>query len=354
MWDVPSFREDLQRHIDLVEEVARVHGLANVPSRFRGSFVPASPIDGAYDADMVLRRRLAALGLYECQTIKLIADTQLGDALPLRPLLEGDVIRVKLPLSEDHAVMRPSLVPGLVASAARNIRQQAKSLRFFEMGRVFRHAGGGKARDQESETLAVLLSGCAAPAGWNQQDRAADLHDLKGLIAALVPGKSVRFSPRDRDGFALGCDVKADDQNLGVFARLLPARERELDFTAPVFVAELDLTKLRKLLAGTGHVADLPQFPGSSRDAAMDLPASLPNAEIENVLDKCAEPLLVAYECFDVFTDPTGQKLPADRKSVAYRFHYRAADRTLKAEEVDAAHQKVLAVLTQKLGVKFR
>ena len=354
MWDVPSFREDLQRHIDLVEEVARVHGLANVPSRFRGSFVPASPIDGAYDADMVLRRRLAALGLYECQTIKLIADTQLGDALPLRPLLEGDVIRVKLPLSEDHAVMRPSLVPGLVASAARNIRQQAKSLRFFEMGRVFRHAGGGKARDQESETLAVLLSGCAAPAGWNQQDRAADLHDLKGLIAALVPGKSVRFSPRDRDGFALGCDVKADDQNLGVFARLLPARERELDFTAPVFVAELDLTKLRKLLAGTGHVADLPQFPGSSRDAAMDLPASLPNAEIENVLDKCAEPLLVAYECFDVFTDPTGQKLPADRKSVAYRFHYRAADRTLKADEVDAAHQKVLAVLTQKLGAKFR
>ncbi|MEI7782656.1 MAG: phenylalanine--tRNA ligase subunit beta, partial [Planctomycetota bacterium] len=74
MWDVPSFRADLQRHIDLVEEVARVHGLANVPSRFRGSFVPASPIDGAYDADMVLRRRLAALGLYECQTIKLIAD----------------------------------------------------------------------------------------------------------------------------------------------------------------------------------------------------------------------------------------------------------------------------------------
>ena len=139
-----------------------------------------------------------------------------------------------------------------------------------------------------------------------------------------------------------------------MFARLLPARERELDFTAPVFVAELDLSKLRRLLAGIDHAADLPQFPGSSRDAAMELPASLPNAEIEIVLDKCAEPLLVAYECFDVFTDPTGQKLATDRKSVAYRFHYRAADRTLKAEDVDAAHQKVLAALTQKLGVKFR
>jgi putative heme-binding domain-containing protein len=84
-----------------------------------------------------------------------------------------------------------------------------------------------------------------------------------------------------RDGFALGCDIKADDQNVGVFARLLPARESELGSTSPVFVAELDLTKLRKLLAGIEHVEDLPQFPGSSRDAAMELPIDTPNAAIE-------------------------------------------------------------------------
>ena len=353
-WDVPSFRADLQRHIDLVEEIARVHGLANVPARLRGTFLPASPVDAAYDADMVLRRRLAALGLFECQTIKLIAHAQLVDALPLRPLQDGDLIQVKLPLSEDHAVMRPSLVPGLVASAARNIRQQTKALRFFEMGRAFRNAGGGKARDQESETLAILLSGPTAPAGWNQAERAADLYDLKGLLAALLPNKTIRFSPKERADFALGCDVKADDLTIGVFARLMPARERELDFTEPVFVAELDLAKLRKLLAGIDHVVDLPQFPGSSRDAAMELPATLPNAEIEAVIAKCAEPLLVAFECFDVFTDPTGQKLAAERKSLAYRFLYRAAQRTLTAGEVDAAHQKVLDALTDKLAVKFR
>lgn len=353
-WDVPSFRADLQRHIDLVEEIARVHGLAHVPSRWLGAFVPASAVDVAYDADMVLRRRLAALGVYECQTIKLIADDQLVDALPLRPLQEGDVIRVKHPLSEDHAVMRPSIVPGLVASAMRNIRQQAKSLRFFEMGRVFRNAGGGKAKDQESETLAILLAGSTVPVGWNQSDRAADLYDLKGLISALLPNKFIRFTPKERDGFALGCDIKADDQTIGVFARLRPAREREIDCTAPVHVAELDLGKLRKLLAGIEHAAELPQFPGSSRDAAMELPVSCPNAEIETVLSKCDEPLLVAFECFDVFTDPSGAKLSQDRKSVAYRFQYRATDRTLKAEEVDAAHHKVLAALTAKLGVKFR
>jgi phenylalanyl-tRNA synthetase beta chain len=250
--------------------------------------------------------------------------------------------------------MRPSLVPGLVASAARNVRQQAKSLRFFEMGRAFRNAGGGKAKDQESETLAILLSGGTAPTGWNQADRQADLYDLKGLINALVPNKTIRFSPRERDGFTLGCDIKADDQTIGVFARLKPSRERELDFTSPVFVAELDLAKLRKLLTGIEHVEDLPQFPGSSRDAAMELPATLPNAEIEAVLAKCNEPLLIAFECFDVFTDPTGEKLPADRKSVAYRFQYRAENRTLTSEEVDSAHKGILESLTKNLGLKFR
>jgi phenylalanyl-tRNA synthetase beta chain len=353
-WDVPSFRADLQRHIDLVEEIARVHGLANVPSRFKGTFVPASPVDAAYDADMVLRRRLAALGLHECQTIKLISDAQVSDILPLRPIQDGDVIRVKLPLSEDHAVMRPSIVPGLIASAARNIRQQAKSLRFFEMGRVFRNAGGGKAKDQESENLALLISGSSQPIGWSQSERTADLFDLKAILSSLLGDRKITFTPKDRPGFVLASDIKVDDQTLGIFARLTPARERELDCPTPIFVAELDLGKLRKLLNGISHVEELPQFPGSSRDAAMELPLTTPNAQIEAIIAKLAEPLLISAECFDVFTDPTGQKIAAESKSVAYRFQYREPTRTLKTEEIDAAHQKVLEALSAGLALKFR
>lgn len=353
-WQIPSFRADLQRHIDLVEEIARVHGLDNVASRSLGAFVPSTEVDAAYDADMVFRRRLAAMGLFECQTIKLIADNQLVDALPLRPLQDGDVIGVKSPLSEDHAVMRPSMVPGLVESAARNVRQQAKSLRLFEMGRVFRNAGGGKAPDQESDSLGILVAGERAPAAWNQKPGETDLYDLKGLIAGLLPNQIIRFAAREREGFALACDIKAGAQNIGVFARLSPARERALDFESPVYVAELDLGKLRKLLAGIEHVEDLPQFPGSSRDAAMEMDASVPNAEIEQVLGQLKEPLLVSYECFDVFSDPTGEKLAADCKSVAYRFTYRDAEKTLKAQQVDEAHQRVLDALSGKLKLSFR
>ena len=354
-WDVPSFRADLQRHIDLVEEIARVHGLANVPARLRGTFVPTSPVDAAHDADMRLRHQLAALGFFECQTIKLISDAQLADALPLRPLMDGDVIRVKLPLSEDHAVMRPGILPGLVASAARNVRQGAKSLRLFELGRVFRNAGGGKAKDQESETLGLLISGPVRPQNWAAPEPAvADIHDLAGSLAALVPQAEIRLAPRERDGFVLSGDIKAGDQNLGFYARLRPARERELDFPHPVFCAEIDLAKLRKLTAVTRHIEPLPQFPGSSRDAAMEMPADLPNAAIEKAITKHNEPLLVSCECFDRFTDPTGEKLPTDRKSLAWRFHYRTADRTLKSSEVDQAHQRLLDAIAKSTGVAYR
>ncbi len=354
-WAVPAFRADLQRHIDLVEEIVRVKGLDAVPSRLRGTFVPSSPVDAAYDMDMRLRERLAGLGFHECQTIKLISDEQLADALPLKPLLPGDTIRVSLPLSEDHAVMRPSLIPGLVASAARNIRHGAKALRFFEIGRVFRNAGGGKAKDLESDGLGILLSGAALPPGWSRSESAADLYDLKAVIAALVPRATLQFSPRAREGFALACDIQADGQNLGTFAMLMPARQRELDAEGPVFVAELDLPKLRKLAGGRGAPEELPQFPGSSRDLAMEAPASLANAEIERVLaTKVKEPLLAGFECFDLFRDPSGEKLAADRKSIAYRLHYRAPDRTLKTEEIDSAHKGVVSVLTAALPVNQR
>jgi phenylalanyl-tRNA synthetase beta chain len=353
-WSIPSFRQDLTRHIDLAEEITRVHGLANVPSRLRATFVPTSETDAAYDADMILRHRLAALGLHECQTIKLIAESQLADILPLRPMQDGDLIRVKSPLSEDHAIMRPSIVPGLVASAERNARQQAKSIRLFEMGRVFRNAGGGKARDQESESLAILVSGNTNPSSWAAKDRAADLYDAKAVLSALLPNQEITLKPKDREGFVLAAEIKAAEQTIGVFARLAPSRERELDLGSPAFVAELDLAKLRKLTAGPAHAADLPQFPGSSRDAAMELPIDTPNAAIEAALAKAKETLLVAYECFDLFTDPTGAKIPADRKSIAYRFLYRAADRTLKAPEVDAAHQVVCEVLKKLDGLGFR
>lgn len=250
--------------------------------------------------------------------------------------------------------MRPSIVPGLVASAERNARQQVKSLRLFEMGRVFRNAGGGKAKDQESDNLALLISGSTNPSSWAAKDRATDIYDAKGVLSALLPNHTISLKPKDRENVALGAEIKAGDQTVGFFARLLPSRERSLDFHSPVFVAELDLGKLRKLISRTFQVEELPQFPGSTRDAAMELPIGTPNATIEAALAKAKEPLLVSYECFDLFTDPSGEKIAADRKSIAYRFLYRDPAKTLKQKEIDEAHERIIALLGKIEGLAFR
>lgn len=311
--------------------------------------------DQNYDLEMALKRRLAALGFFEAQTIKLIGESQVGDTLPLKPLQDDDLIRVSLPLSEDHAVLRPSLSAGLLATAAVNARQHEKMLRFFEIGTVFRNSGGGKAKDLESQQLGILLSGPRQPKRWDcAASDPCDLFDLKAVLQSIFPQGEVEFSTRERAGYFLGCDIKLNGKNLGIVAMLPPARARELDIETPVFLAEVDMAKARSEWSTDREIQELPQFPGSSRDMAIEAPIDLPNAEIDKALKKIKQPLLVNSFCFDVFTDPSGEKLPAEKKSMAYTLTYRSDKETLTSDQVTAAHDAILQSLTGSLPISFR
>lgn len=354
-WNIPSWRADLERSADLVEEIARVHGLENVPSRTGGTAVDESAIDRDYDRLLDLKKRLVSLGFYETQTIKLIAESQLRDCLPLRPLQEGDLVKVARPLSEDHAILRPALTPGLLAVAENNLRQGAKTLRFFEAGRQFRNVGGGKATDLEADSLALLVGGEATPLSWTRKEnRSLDLYDLKAAIQATLGNRAVQFTTRPREGFLLGGDIQLEGKPIGTFAQVTPSRAREMGFKAPIYLAELDQKKILGLTPDMFQVEPLPQFPGSSRDIAMELPLKTSNAEIEKALAKHNDPLLVSVVCFDQFSDPSGQKLAADKRSIAYSFGYRSEKGTLKQQEIDDAHDKLRAHLEKSLPVTFR
>ena len=358
-WSVPSWRHDVTRSADLVEEVARVVGLDRVPVRTGGEVVDESAADRLYDATLVLKQRLAALGFFEARTIKLISEAQLADCLPQRPLMDGDVIRVARPLSEDHAVMRPSLTAGLIQVADRNLRQNAHSLRFFETGEQFRNAGGGKAKDLEAKSVALLMSGNAQEESWQAasggtKGRKIDLFDLKGALRSALAAP-IQFAPRPRDGFVLAGDILIAGKVAGSYAQIRPARGRELGTKDPLYVAELDLAKVAALQKESFQVDPLPSFPGSASDIAMLLPVKTTNAEVEKAISKFTEPTLVSAEMFDLFADPSGEKLPADQKSLAYSFTYRSDTKTLKAKEVNAVHDRLKAHLKKQLkGVVFR
>ena len=360
-WSVPSFRQDLTREVDLIEEIARVVGIDNIPSRIAGTFAPVSDTDRAHDRNMALRRQLAAIGFYETRTLTLVGE----NAAPA----SADVLRVKNPLTADQIVMRPSLIPGLIQTLTNNVRGGTKSVRLFEIGRVFRAAnvGGASAPRTEAETaalrplplfeeqshLGLLVTGATATASWREtKPRDNDFFDIKGVIEALGVG-TVEFRPLQHATLALGAEVFLGDTQIGCVGQLPPAVARELDVTAPVLVAEIHLSKLDAASVKRVY-REIEKFPAVTLDVAMIVPLAASHAQVSAVLKKANEPLLADVALFDVFTDASGQKIAADKKSLAYSLTYRAPERTLTLNEANAAHARLKERLKSEMGAAIR
>jgi phenylalanyl-tRNA synthetase beta chain len=355
-WRIPSHRLDLQRSIDLVEEVSRVIGLDRVPGRTAGAFTPSQNTDRGYDFAMSLRHSLVNRGWFEAQTLRLVSVAQLKDVLG-PPVPPDKAVAVKNPLSEDHTTLRPGLIPGLLATAALNIRQGQARLRFFEIGRVFIPVPHGSSR--EEERIALLLSGPTRASSWHAREPApADVFDLRGALESLpgIAGSALDLVPRSLEGWLLGAELKRGSKTLGWLAQVHPARARALDARHPVYVAELSLSALQQGAQAVTKFNELPRFPSVTRDVALEVPADLPNAKIDEFFaaQRKKEPLLAGADVFDVFADPTGQRLPGDKKSVAWSLTYRAPDRTLEAKEADEIHARVLQALLGTLPAIIR
>ena len=354
-WEIPSYRLDLVRPIDLVEEVARVYGLDNVPSHTRATFSAASKADEAYDFMRAIQDRLASLGFYETRNLKLISAAQLSDDLATTHRWMSPV-RLKNPLNDEQDYLRPGLIPCLLASASRNQRFGRHDLRLFESGRVF--TAPPKGDEIEHEHLALLMTGARVNRSWaDGKPSALDLHDLRAVLEQICP-EGLNFVPVDDTRLLCACSIEIVEgkkaSKLGLAGIVPPARARELDIDAPVLVAEMNVKKLMAARNADPAHADLPKFPGSSRDVAMLVPRDLPAGTIAAFISAHEEPLLQSFELFDLFEDSDGVKLAKDKKSLAYSILYRSSDRTLEAHEVETAHSKLLDSLKSGLHVDFR
>ncbi|MEM1442871.1 MAG: phenylalanine--tRNA ligase subunit beta [Verrucomicrobiota bacterium] len=354
-WTIPTYRLDLPRPVDLIEEVARVYGLEKVPATQQSWYSPASKADRAYDFARKFQTTLSSLGFFETRNLKLISEAQLADdrATSHRGM---SPIRLKNPLNDEQDYLRPGLVPGLLATAERNQRFGNADVRLFEHGRVF--TATPKGDEVEHEHLALLMTGARTARSWaDGKPSNLDIHDLRAALEQICPA-GLNLVPVDDDRLLCACSIEIGRgkkaAKLGLAGIIPPGRARELDLEAPVMVAEMNLKKLAAAFSEDLKFTELPKFPGSSRDIAMLVPAVLGAGEVADFFASYEEKLLQSVELFDVFQDPSGEKLPADKKSLAYSVTYRAADRTLEANEVEEAHAKLLLSLKTGLDVDFR
>ncbi|MFA7232549.1 MAG: phenylalanine--tRNA ligase subunit beta [Terrimicrobiaceae bacterium] len=341
-WSVPGFRRELTREVDLIEEIARVVGIERIPSNTSGLFAASSAPDAAYDFAMARRHSLVGLGFSEARTSTLVP---VADAAWFGPAVE-----LKNPFGDDQSRLRTSLLPGLLAALKRNLDLGAPSVRLFECGRIFSASG-------EAARIALVATGVLSAPDWRGTvGRNWDIFDLKGAVAELAGLVDEDFAPLPNPPLPFGAAIEVFKNGIrfGVLGTLHPAEARKLDAATSVVAAEFDAEAWKGALNPASAMKPLPKFPGSSRDISLIAPLPLAYGDVRAAVLAQNEPLLETVSLFDLFADPTGKKLPSDRKSLAISLTFRSAGKTLTTEEVSAATDRLKAGLKQCLGVDFR
>jgi phenylalanyl-tRNA synthetase beta chain len=304
--EVPTFRVDLEREADLIEEVCRIYGVENIPAKMQPAAAAVSGFDGKWGALSRVRQVLTALGFDEAMNQTLVS--------------EGD-LKLQNPLSTDQHALRASLVPGLLANFRTNVSRHQYDVRMFEIGRVF--AADGK----ESLHLALAATGRRSPQSWETgaRDATLDYYDLKGALEEL--------------------GVEA------VIQQIPAAQAKKLDLRDAVFVAEMELEPLLASARGEKQFRELPKFPAVVRDVALVVDESVEHAAIMAAIKKSQNKFLERAELFDIFR---GGSIPTGKKSMAYSLTFRAGDRTLTDAEVNDAHERIKRQLQQALKCEIR
>ena len=336
-WKIPSYRRDLQRDVDLIEEVVRAYGAERIPGTDRSRFTPSSAADRAHDLESQMRERLVAAGLNEVRTSKLLPRERFAFGV--------NAIELRNPLSEDHVALRPSLLPGLLGVLDHNIRAGAERVAIFETGRVFEPPSGA-----EKKRVAILLWGnLGSEVHWRNEKRRVDFFDLKGAIELARTGLSFRRGKHAN--FALAVEITAGNQLVGLSGQLTNSLALTIGASGAVFVAEVSLDFPISGLGSRATFQELGKFPAVTRDIAMIVAEDLTHERIWEVILHPREPLLERVEFFDLFA---GAEIGTGKKSVAYRLTYRDRSRTLTSEEVNAAHAKIRERLRSDLGAELR
>jgi phenylalanyl-tRNA synthetase beta chain len=362
-FQIPTFRVDLKREVDLIEEIARLHGIEKIPATPPRGAIGSNAFDPVHDQIAEARRILSGLGLNEAQGQTLVANAECR-------MKNEELVALANPLSSDMDVLRPGLLPGLIHSLRLNVSRKNYDVALFEVGRVFaegrdaalsrQKSGDSAARCpyQEERRVAIALTGRRELPFWSGTDRDAkfDAYDLKGVLEEFfeqfgLRGMTFNRRPDSSGWFLESAAIQLGKQTLGRFGQLTPALTKRYDLRDAVLLAELNLDLLLARRNPAKLFKPLPPFPTIRRDVAMLVPETTTHDAVLQIVKQTKPANLEAVELFDVFR---GKNVPAGQKSVAYAFTYRSPGKTLTDAEVNAAHEKLVVQFKENLGATIR
>ena len=354
----PTFRPDLEREIDLYEEVLRLYGMDRIPSTLPGG---RGRVGVRSEAELVAAKVndvLRACGLNETMTYSFVQPSDIEN-LRMAPESLGEPVELLNPLNADQSVMRQSIVPGLLRSVAYNQSRGVKNVQLYEVGMVFSTAEGRK-KPKERKKVAGVLAGAMADTAWNRPAQPFDFFDGKGVLESLARELAlpkVRFkalsaedAPHLQPGRA--AEMLSGGTVIGWIGEIHPLAVAAFEADAPVVAFELDLAALVKSARPARPYVDVPTFPAVSVDAAFVVAEDVTHERMMQCMTSAGGKLLESVQLFDVYRDD--ERVGVGKKSMAYALTYRAADRTLTSEEVEKAHARLVTKVAGATGAEIR
>jgi phenylalanyl-tRNA synthetase beta chain len=360
---VPYWRPDVRIADDVAEEVARVIGYDEIPTKLLEGAIP-SPLDQPL-RDLRERARdvLAAAGMYEVISYSMTTLEALQRVLPKEDLAIYPPFRVLNPISSDHEYLRPTLRASLLQTLASNLRYQDGEVAIFETARTYQRPDerlpqsgrpfGEELLPVESEQVAGVVSGRRADRWGRPGDERIDFFDAKAYLDGLLRGLGVDAEYVAADEFSMVpgrvAEVRAGGERVGVIGQVHPDVAAAFDIEQEAFLFEVTLDALLPFAGGVRKAAPISRFPAVEQDLALIVDRDTAAGDVRRVIE--SGPLVREARIFDVYA---GDQVPAGKKSVAFSVAYQSDDHTLTDEEVAKAQRKLLERLRREFGAELR
>ncbi len=354
----PTFRPDLEREIDLYEEVLRLWGMDRIGSTLPGGRGRVGVRTEEQRIASLVNDTLRACGMNETMTYSFAEPSDI-ERLRMKADDLGDAVELLNPLNADQSVMRQSIVPGLLRSVAYNQSRGVKNVQLYEIGTVF-FAAEGRKKPKERQKVAGVMAGAMHEAGWNRSEVAFDFFDGKGVLESIARELAlpkVRFRALSAEEAlhlqpGRAAEMMAAGAVIGWVGEIHPLAAGAFEANAPIVAFELDMAALVKAARPARDYVDVPTFPAVAMDQAFVVSEDVTHERMCQVMTSAGGKLLESVSLFDVYRDE--ERVGAGKKSMAYALTYRAADRTLTSEEVERAHERLVKKVCGATGAEVR